>query len=729
MFPTPTNVDDRLTEAAAALEAGDLAQRVLAARVYRLPYARLKARVAVQAPRRFNILEQFVLRAAAELSPAPTPAELAGLLGLDVLFVESALRQLEGLQAVARRAGAAAPVALTAQGRQFLAQGQALQPPEHQPLSFIYRAGLEDLRLWLAPAPADADLPVLPGISAEAREHLAAQAQSAVKLPRVIAAAEAAGLRLHLPAEGRLLTAVDQVALDDLSFAAVGVIVVQDAASGQVRLRAYAVETQAADPALQALLDKWLKAGRLKLADFLPPAPEPDEPPAAPAVKPIVTAPALKPVSPPPAATASAPSPAPQALAPKPPAAVATSKPPAAAPVARPAAKPIAPPVVTKPPAATSPSAAADADDADDAGGDMPLEPSAIPPDAGHEYAERYRQYLSLPPAQRPAVPDVELLRAGGAASRSRQLLTATAHTALLLMPRLTPQTAGDALRTDLQTLAAHSVQTVVGWGTADEREDEPAAPTPGVVEALQRLLTPDGLPAAAVWWVGSLYGQDVVLDYTTLVSSVPGAAGEVSTYVITAPDLVTTALEDLEPSFARAARMAWHAAAGAPQQARVALQRCVLTWVAVRRPSEALSHVLKLAAQAAEEEPEAMLVAWEAFTATLLPLARRAAPPAALKALGLADALRRAVPEFLDWSDSLLAPGSSGMPPFVSALHPLLGQAALDDAGLPALLKSLLERWQAARPPGSTAPFAEAFSLPKDPDAARDRLAKKRRY
>ena len=265
MFPiTTTSVDPRLAEATAAVETASLAQRVLAARVFRLPYARLKARVAVQAPRRFNILEEFVLRAAAELTPPPTPAELAALLGLDALFVDSTLRQLETLQAVAKGGGAAAvrtaPVTLTPQGKQFLAQGQALLAPEHKALTFIYRAGVEDLRLWAAPAVIEGDLPVLPGLTAEAREQLVAQAQAALKLPRVIAATEAAGLKLHIPAEGRSLTTVDQVALEDTSFAAVGVLVVQDVLTQQVSVRALDPATQAADAVLQALLDKWLSS-------------------------------------------------------------------------------------------------------------------------------------------------------------------------------------------------------------------------------------------------------------------------------------------------------------------------------------------------------------------------------------------------------------------------------------------------------------------------------------
>jgi len=647
MFPTASSVDPRLAEAAAAVEAASLAQRVLAARVFRLPYARLKVRAAVQAPRRFNILEEFVLRAAAELTPPPTPAELAALLGLDALFVDSTLRQLETLQAVAKGGGQAA-VKLTPQGRQFLTQGQALQPPEHKALSFIYRGGVEDLRLWAAPAAVEGDLPVLPGLTAEAREQFVAQAQAALKLPRVLAAAEAAGLKLHVPAEGRLLTAVDQVAVEDSSFAAVGVLLVQDVLGGQVSVRALDLASQAADAPLQAALDQWLKAGRIQWTDFLPPEAE--------------------------------------------------------------------------------------------ANGDSePIPAPAAALDEAPDYAERYRQsaLAQAPGGQAPAL-EVELLRAGSGPARAQQLLAKTTHSALLLAPRLTPQTAGEGLRADLQALAARGVLTVVGWGTADEREQEPVAPAPGVVEALQRLLTPEGLPGVAVWWVGSLYGQDVVLDGRVLVSSVPGpapstkaaAAPPVSTYVITAPDLVTAALDDLEPSFARAARLAWHAAARSPAQARQALGRCCLTWVAVRRPGEALSHVLKLAAQVAEEEPEAMLVAWELLAATLLPLARRAAAdPASLANLGLADALRRAVPEFLDWSDSVLAPGSSGQTPYVAALHALLGQAGFDAAALPALLADVLARWQSANPPGALTAFSDAFTVAAEADPRRDRLAKKRRY
>src|SRR5262245_14036377 len=117
MFPTTSSVDEQLSQAALSAEAADSAWRVVAGRVYRLPYARLRARAALQNPRRFNVLEEFVLRAAAELSPSPNAAELATLFGLDPLFIEAALSQLESLKAIARGKGGA--VTLTAQGKQF----------------------------------------------------------------------------------------------------------------------------------------------------------------------------------------------------------------------------------------------------------------------------------------------------------------------------------------------------------------------------------------------------------------------------------------------------------------------------------------------------------------------------------------------------------------------------------------------------------------------------------
>jgi hypothetical protein len=361
------------------------------------------------------------------------------------------------------------------------------------------------------------------------------------------------------------------------------------------------------------------------------------------------------------------------------------------------------------------------------------LETAAEPPD----YVRRYREHLEAGAgAVGPA--GVELLRAGSGAGRAREIISGARHTALLLYPRLTADAAGEALRAELQALAGRGVLTLVGWGTADERDGESVPPAQGVIEGLQRLQTPEGLAAVTVWWVGSLYGQDVVLDHQTLVSSVPNVvavgqqrvAGGASTYVVTAPDLVSAALEDVEPPFARAARLSWHAAARSAVQARHALNRCCLTWVAVRRPGEALSHLLKLASHLAENEPEAMLAAWEALTVTLLGLARLPAGDGGPHAVvaEAADALRRAIPEFLDWSDSGIAPGSAGQTPFVAALRERLGRQPRPDlAGVAALLADVRALWTEHGPAGTGGRLSDAFIVASEADPRRERLKKRR--
>jgi len=634
MFPTTSSVDEALSPAAASLAAGEAGLRVVAGRVYRLPFVRLRARAALQNPRRFNVLEEFVLRAAAELSPAPNAAELATLFGLDPLFIEAALAQLEALKAVARGKGGA--VTLTTQGKQFARDGRAMQLAEHKLLSLLYRAGLEDLQLWNSPPAAAGDLPVLPGLLEGARQGLGAQAQAAVTPAAVIAATAAGGLGLHNPAEGRLLTGVDQIAVDDLGSLACGVLVTQSPASGEARLHAIDLDSQEPWPELQAKLDEWLRAGRVTFADFLPPVGALEQ----------------------------------------------------------------------------------------DLGAGSPApEPTG--------YQQRYREGLAA--GQPPE--GIELLAGQGLAARAAQWAQAIEHTLLLFVPRLSPATLRPGLLSALATLAERGVTTVIGWGAGDDPARESAQPSADVLDTLAQLRRPDGLPAAVVWWVGGLYGQDAVADQARLASTVPNllmsaeqaVPAGVVTYLVSAPEWVGEALEDLEPVLARAARQAWQSAARTPEAARQTLAAACQTWVAIRRPGEALSHLLKLAASVGEDSPATMLVAWEAFTVICLGLAQL--PADDLADMGAPEALRGAIPEFLDWADSALPPTGENQPPFVAAFHDLLvryGQFEPDD--LPRLLGEARQLWLEMGKPAAAEGLAGAFAGPAPAEAKPDK-PKKRRY
>lgn len=644
MFLTPTGadgagLDERLAEAVASLEASQPGLRVLAARLYRLPVARVRARLALQSPRRFNILEEFILRAASDLQPPPTPTELSSLLGLDPLFVDNTLAHLESLKTVAR--GAQAAITLTPTGRKFYTQGQVPQAALHKTVSLVYRGALDTLGADAVAASGTAGLPMLPGISEEERENLGKQALAALTLARLKAAD--GGRVLSGLADGAepTLTGVDQAAVEDVGFGAVGVLVVQNLLAGDkadnVAVRAVDSATQAADPVLQAALEGWLKAGRVKVTDFIPAG-------------------------------------------------------------------------------------------LDDELADLAADDDSAPLET--DYAELFREQLrslkGQPAGKAPR--DVALLRAGDQAAQAERLRKSAQQRLLLLLPHLSAHSAGEPVRRELKALADRNVLSIIGWGTADERDQERASPPAAVVEALHALHTADGLPAAPVWWVGQLYGQDVLIDSHTLVSSVANTLvargqrlpGGTATYVVTGSGLVQSALEELEPPFARAARVAWHSAAAAGLAGRAALERCCVTWVAVDRPSEALSHILKLAAN----EPDMILVAWELFTVLCLALARL--PAAALEALDILPALRRALPEFLDWADS--APAIADAPPFIAAFRELLLRYATDDATeMSTLLAETRQLWQAQGLSETNRRVVEVFTVAEaEPKGGK---LKKRRY
>src|SRR5262249_11212701 len=159
-------------------------------------------------------------------------------------------------------------------------------------------------------------------------------------------------------------------------------------------------------------------------------------------------------------------------------------------------------------------------------------------------YQARYREALaagSAPPE------GLEQLRGAGQAARAAQWAQAVQHTLLLFVPRVTPQTFRPGLLSALNDLAERGVMMVMGWGAAETREAETAQPAPDVLDTLSHLHGPEGLPAAVLWWVGGLYGQDVVADQARLACSVPNllVAGDqaipagVSTYLVSAPEWV----------------------------------------------------------------------------------------------------------------------------------------------------------------------------------------------
>jgi len=274
MSQTSSRVDPRLAEVVEAVEAEEAGLQVISARVYTVPYADVHVIVEILADRQFNILEEFILRAAHELRARPTLDGLAAMLGLDSLFVEASWRKLDAMQAVTL--GEGGTLALTDLGREFYLQGRL--PP----------AWLEeelDLRYWfvsdaLVPADRIARSPapdeILPGCSFEDEDtQMAALSRVITDVQRIISATVEAGLGLHQPDVGKAIHGVRNWRLSATGVAPVGLLIVQDALApaGQedgVALRVVDPTSGRRDFAVETVLQGWAEAGKVTLRDLVP---------------------------------------------------------------------------------------------------------------------------------------------------------------------------------------------------------------------------------------------------------------------------------------------------------------------------------------------------------------------------------------------------------------------------------------------------------------------------
>ena len=108
---------------------------VVAAQQYQYPVTQSAMDIWVSEPRKFNVLEEFTLRAALELNPPPMVSDLSEAFGLDSIFLEKTYRDLVNIGAVTFDEGGS--ILLTPDGRTFYADGQVPQPPKHERVYFL----------------------------------------------------------------------------------------------------------------------------------------------------------------------------------------------------------------------------------------------------------------------------------------------------------------------------------------------------------------------------------------------------------------------------------------------------------------------------------------------------------------------------------------------------------------------------------------------------------------
>ncbi|MEG4091507.1 hypothetical protein, partial [Microcoleus sp. Pol12B4] len=203
-------IDSNLSSVAEQIEQQNPGLSVLVARQFRFAIRQTPLEVAISEPRQFNVLEEFILRAGVEFEPAPTLKELADLLGLDEIFVKTTAATLVSLESL--EVAENGQIAIAPQGRDFFEKGAvsrsqiqsiyAISDPLNQTLTFKF----DPLATESVNLPDLADLVSLEHKITDLADLSIAEIQPLI---------QASGLGIHVPENGKIVSACDVVG-DDL---------------------------------------------------------------------------------------------------------------------------------------------------------------------------------------------------------------------------------------------------------------------------------------------------------------------------------------------------------------------------------------------------------------------------------------------------------------------------------------------------------------------------------
>jgi hypothetical protein len=202
MFPASVvkQIDENLKYIVDKIEAESSGLSVLAARKFRYAVTQNSLELTIKEPRKFNVLEEFIIRAGIEFNPPPTANDLASILGLDSVFVKSTIANLQSLQTLADTA----QITVTKEGSLFYAQGSVPKPPYSVSIyaitdnlsgkiTFQYES-LEDVVI------NQPDLIKLVNIEEKMRPI------SSLQLANIQEIIQSSNLPLHIPTEGKFVT-------------------------------------------------------------------------------------------------------------------------------------------------------------------------------------------------------------------------------------------------------------------------------------------------------------------------------------------------------------------------------------------------------------------------------------------------------------------------------------------------------------------------------------------
>lgn len=224
-------IDENLKKLVNEIEAQSPSLSVLAAREFRYSLRQTPVEVNIKEPRQFNVLEEFIIRAAIEFQPPPTEDELASVLGLDSVFIKTTTTTLRSLQTLSPTS----PLTVTNEGRSFYEKGSVPQPPYPiqinaitDPLSDKITFQFESLNETTITLPDLADFITI--------DHTIADIAS-LPLEEIQKSIQASGLALHVPKEGKIVTSYRILASTQKFWRKISLFIIFDALEDKLSIQ------------------------------------------------------------------------------------------------------------------------------------------------------------------------------------------------------------------------------------------------------------------------------------------------------------------------------------------------------------------------------------------------------------------------------------------------------------------------------------------------------------
>jgi hypothetical protein len=222
----PRHIASNLLPLAQKIEERSPRLRVLAARQFRYPVQQQEISVRIDRYRQVNLLEKFILRASAEISPPPSLEEVADALGLDPIFIKSVFDELNDSKSIISTDEG---LHVTEEGKQILSSETISEEPEYESWYYLQDALLGTTTFVRHPLDEmDEELEQLEDLNSYVKQDLAQFPLFALNPVEHQAQFQELGLDSHDPDQGWFVTELAPAAPPELCWNQIAIFVLHD---------------------------------------------------------------------------------------------------------------------------------------------------------------------------------------------------------------------------------------------------------------------------------------------------------------------------------------------------------------------------------------------------------------------------------------------------------------------------------------------------------------------